>query len=160
MYKVSGMLGGTIKTACSRVFGQRAAMSSAAARNSLGTNVHFTERLEDGSIFVSRVPKTMPEISEADLPPPVREYKPAQRKELTDELRHALVKLRNEDPGHWTVSKLAKKFDVPSQVVLMLAPCPKWRRVEIQQQADAEWEKLGYKKRLIRINRLRRRMLW
>ncbi|KAJ2878052.1 hypothetical protein IWW38_006419 [Coemansia aciculifera] len=102
----------------------------------------------------------MPEISEADLPPPVRKYKPVQRKELTDELRHALVKLRNEDPAHWTVSKLAKKFDVPSQVVLMLAPSPKWRRVEIQQKADAEWEKLGYKKRLIRINRLRRRMLW
>ncbi|KAJ2062222.1 hypothetical protein GGI17_002580 [Coemansia sp. S146] len=157
---MSSMFGSTIKAACSRALGQRAAMSSAAARNSLGTNVHFTEKLEDGSIFVSRVPKTMPEINMADLPPPVREYKPVQRKELTDELRHALVKLRSEDPGHWTVSKLAKKFDVPAQVVLMLAPCPKWRRVEIQQQADSEWEKMGYKKRLIKINRLRRRMLW
>ncbi|KAJ2908031.1 hypothetical protein GGI21_003291 [Coemansia aciculifera] len=155
-----GFLGSAFKTACGGLFGQRAAMSSAAARSSLGTNIYFTEKLEDGSIFVSRVPKTMPEISEADLPPPVRKYKPVQRKELTDELRHALVKLRNEDPAHWTVSKLAKKFDVPSQVVLMLAPSPKWRRVEIQQKADAEWEKLGYKKRLIRINRLRRRMLW
>ncbi|KAJ2040144.1 hypothetical protein IW146_008490 [Coemansia sp. RSA 922] len=157
---MSSVFGGTIKAACSRALVQRAAMSSAAARNSLGTNVHFTEKLEDGSIFVSRVPKTMPEISLADLPPPVREYKPVQRKELTDELRHALVKLRSEDPGHWTVSKLAKKFDVPAQVVLMLAPCPKWRRAEIQQQADSEWEKMGYKKRLIKINRLRRRMLW
>ncbi|KAJ2797544.1 hypothetical protein H4S07_005921 [Coemansia furcata] len=157
---MNSVLGGTFRAACSKALCQRAAMSSAAARNSLGTNVHFTEKLEDGSIFVSRVPKTMPEISLADLPPPVREYKPAQRKELTDELRHALAKLRSEDPGHWTVSKLAKKFDVPAQVVLMLAPSPKWRRVEIQQQADAEWEKLGYKKRLIRINRLRRRMLW
>ncbi|KAJ1647163.1 hypothetical protein LPJ64_001423 [Coemansia asiatica] len=135
-------------------------MSSAAARKSLGTNVHFTEKLEDGSIFVSRVPKTLPEISEADLPPALHEYKPVERRPLTAELKHAMTKLRNEDPAHWTVSKLAKKFDVPPQVVLMLAPCPKWRREEMQRQADQEWEALGYKKRLIRINRLRRRLLW
>ncbi|KAJ2474231.1 hypothetical protein EV174_005628 [Coemansia sp. RSA 2320] len=157
--RLSSVLGGTIKAA-HRGLGQSMAMSSAVARSSLGTNVHFTERLEDGSIFVSRVPRVLPEISEADLPPPIREYKPAPRKELTSELRHALTKLRNEDPAHWTVSKLAKKFDVPSQLVLMVAPCPKWRREEIQRKADADWEKLGYKKRLIRINRLRRRMLW
>ncbi|KAI7830005.1 mitochondrial ribosomal protein subunit L20-domain-containing protein [Kickxella alabastrina] len=135
-------------------------MSSAAARKSLGTNVHYTEKLDDGSIFVSRVPKTMPEISLADLPPPVREYKPATRKPLTDELKHAMFKLRNEDPAHWTVSKLAKKFEVPAQVVLMLAPAPKSRREAIQRQADKEWEKMGYKKRLIRLNRLRRRLMW
>ncbi|KAJ2227819.1 hypothetical protein GGF40_001035 [Coemansia sp. RSA 1286] len=139
---------------------QSAAMSSASARKSLGTNVHFTEQLEDGSVFVSRVPKNLPQITEADLPPALREYKPAERRPLTNELKHAMTKLRNEDPAHWTVSKLAKKFEVPPQVVLMLAPCPKWRREEIQGQADREWEALGYKKRLIRINRLRRRLLW
>ncbi|KAJ1849615.1 hypothetical protein LPJ70_000360 [Coemansia sp. RSA 2708] len=137
-----------------------AGMSSAAARKSLGTNVHFTETLEDGSIFVSRVPKELPTLSEADLPPLVRKPKSAEATPLTPELQHALTKLRNEDPAHWTVSRLAKKFDVPRPAVLMLAPCPEWRRQEIQSKADAEWEQLGYKKRLIRINRLRRRLQW
>ncbi|KAJ2783244.1 hypothetical protein GGI15_002657 [Coemansia interrupta] len=158
---MSGLaLGRVLKAAGSTWLRQTAAMSSAAARKSLGTNVHYTETLDDGSIFVSRVPKEMPAVSVADLPPPVREYKPAERKPLTAELKHAMAKLRNEDPAHWTVSRLAKKFDVPSQVVLMLAPSPKWRREEVQRQADQEWEKMGYKKRLIRINRLRRRLLW
>ncbi|KAI8325924.1 hypothetical protein GQ54DRAFT_295079 [Martensiomyces pterosporus] len=156
---MSQFLARTVGAAAARVQ-STAFMSTAAARKSLGTNVHFTETLEDGSIFVSRVPKAMPEVSEADLPPPVREYKPTPRKPLTDELKHAIRKLRNEDPAHWTVSKLAKKFDVPPQAVLMSAPCPKWRREEIQRQADDEWEKMGYKRRLIKINRLRRRMLW
>ncbi|KAJ1958127.1 hypothetical protein DL89DRAFT_265339 [Linderina pennispora] len=137
-----------------------ACMSSAAARSSLGTNVHFTEKLSDGSIFVSRVPKQMPEISEADLPPLLRKYTPVERKPLTNELKHAVRTLRNEDPKHWTVSKLAKKFDLPPQAVLMVAPAPKWRREEMQQEADQQWQGLGYKKRLIRINRLRRRLLW
>ncbi|KAJ2633881.1 hypothetical protein H4R22_000156 [Coemansia sp. RSA 1290] len=135
-------------------------MSSAQARSSLGTNIHFTETLEDGSIFVSRVPRQLPAISEADLPPPIRQHAPVEQKPLTAELRKTLVKLRNEDPAHWTVSRLAKKFDVSARTVLMAAPCPQWRREEIQRQADSEWEKLGYKKRLIRINRLRRRLLW
>ncbi|KAJ2213952.1 hypothetical protein EV179_003422 [Coemansia sp. RSA 487] len=102
----------------------------------------------------------MPEISEADLPPPVREYKPVVRKEITSELRQSLISLRNEDPTQWTVSKLAKKFDIPKQLVLSIAPCPKWRREEIHQAKDAEWENLGYKKRLIRLNRVRRRLMW
>ncbi|KAI9501270.1 hypothetical protein GGI25_000518 [Coemansia spiralis] len=139
---------------------QSACMSSAVARKSLGMNVHFTEKLEDGSVFVSRVPEALTAISEADLPPPVRMNKPEPRIQVTEELRHAIFKLRNEDPAHWTVSKLAKKFDVSKKVVQMFAPCPKWRREEIQQKEDADWEKLGYKKRLIRINRLRRRLLW
>ncbi|KAJ2507580.1 hypothetical protein H4S06_003073 [Coemansia sp. BCRC 34490] len=116
--------------------------------------------MEDGSVFVSRVPKTMPEISEADLPPLVREDKPAQRKELTNELIQSLIALRNEDPAQWTVSKLAKKFDIPKQLVLALAPCPQWRRDDIQKAKDSEWENLGYKKRLIRLNRIRRRLMW
>ncbi|KAJ2818693.1 hypothetical protein IWW50_005727 [Coemansia erecta] len=139
---------------------QSVRMSSAQARNSLGTNVHFTEKLDDGSIFVSRVPKELPAISEADLPPLIRKYEPVERKPLTNELQNSIRSLRNKDPAHWTVSRLAKKFDVPAQVVLMVAPCPEWRRKEIQLQADKEWENLGYKKRLIRINRLRRRLLW
>lgn len=140
---------------------QKACMSSAVARRSLGMNVHFTETLDDGSIFVSRVPHSpSTNISEADLPPAIRKYKPTPNKEITSELRQAIVKLRNEDPAHWTVSRLAKKFDVPAPVVLSVAPCPKWRREEIQRQADAEWETLGYKKRLIRLDRLRRRLEW
>ncbi|KAJ2726125.1 hypothetical protein GGI07_000764 [Coemansia sp. Benny D115] len=139
---------------------QTANMSSAAARKSLGTNIHFTEVLEDGSIFVSRVPKTLSEISEADLPPPIRKYTPREPTPITQELKHAMVKLRNEDPAHWTVSKLAKKFNVPPQIVFKVAPCPKERREALQRQADKEWENLGYKKRLIRINRLRRRLEW
>ncbi|KAJ2384687.1 hypothetical protein GGI23_006873, partial [Coemansia sp. RSA 2559] len=135
-------------------------MGSAVARKSLGTNVHFTETLEDGSIFVSRVPKTMPEISESDLPPLVRKYSLIPRKEITPEVRQSLISLRNEDPAQWTASKLAKKFDIPKQRVLAIAPCPQWRREEIHKAKDAEWEKLGYKKRLIRLNRVRRRLLW
>ncbi|KAJ2502268.1 hypothetical protein GGH96_001203 [Coemansia sp. RSA 1972] len=139
---------------------QTVRMSSAQARNSLGTNVHFTEKLDDGSIFVSRVPKELPTITEADLPPPIRKYKSADIKQLPAETRRAVQDLRADDPQHWTVSRLAKKFDVPPRAVLKLAQCPEWRRQEIQLQADKEWENLGYKKRLIRINRLRRRLLW
>ncbi|KAJ2748163.1 hypothetical protein IWQ56_007537 [Coemansia nantahalensis] len=135
-------------------------MSSAVARRSLGLNVHYTETLEDGSTFVSRVPRAMPALSEADLPPRVRELQPGPQTPVTDELRHAVVKLRDEDPAHWTVSRLAKKFGLSALAVLRIAQCPKWRRREIQTAADSEWARLGYKKRLIRIDRLRRRLLW
>ncbi|KAJ2616572.1 hypothetical protein H4S08_000729 [Coemansia sp. RSA 1365] len=146
--------------ATARQMRQTVRLSSAIARKSLGTNIHYTETLEDGSIFVSRVPKMLPEVSEADLPPPIRTHVAPANKSLTDEEKRELVKLRNTDPARWTVSKLAKKFGIPSQLVLMTAPCPRWRQQEIQQDADKEWEKLGYKKRLIRLNRLRRRLLW
>ncbi|KAJ1735117.1 hypothetical protein LPJ61_000711 [Coemansia biformis] len=135
-------------------------MSSAAARKSLGMNVHYTEALEDGSTFVSRVPRTLPALSEADLPPRVREPRAVAQTPLTDELKHAVAKLRMEDPTHWTVSRLARKFSLSPRAVLRTAQCPEWRRQEIQRAADKEWERLGYKKRLIRINRLRRRLLW
>ncbi|KAJ2784160.1 hypothetical protein H4R18_001287 [Coemansia javaensis] len=132
------------------------------ATGPLGTNVHYTETLEDGSVFVARVPRTLPAVSEADLPPRVREPAPAPAAhvELTDQLRHAVAKLRAEDPAHWTVSRLAKKFGLPPHLVMRIAQCPAWRRHEIQQAADSEWARLGYKKRLIRLNRLRRRLLW
>ncbi|KAJ2077265.1 hypothetical protein H4R24_005239 [Coemansia sp. RSA 988] len=139
---------------------QTVRQSSAIARKSLGTNIHYTEPLEDGSIFVSRVPKELPEVGEADLPPLIRTRAPPANKSLTDEDKRELVKLRNTEPARWTVSKLAKKFEIPPQLVLMIAQCPRWRQQEIQQNADKEWEKLGYKKRLIRLNRLRRRLLW
>ncbi|KAJ2536075.1 hypothetical protein EV175_006842, partial [Coemansia sp. RSA 1933] len=87
-------------------------------------------------------------------------HTPVPRKEITPEMRQSMLALRNKDPAQWTASKLAKKFDIPKQRVLAVAPCPGWRREEIQQAKDAEWEKLGYKKRLIRLNRVRRRLMW
>ncbi|KAJ2160568.1 hypothetical protein GGF46_002164 [Coemansia sp. RSA 552] len=150
--RVAGTLGGRLL--------QAAPMSSATARKALGTGVQFTETLEDNSVFVSRVPETPPEISRADLPPRVRPHKPVPSKRLPKDKIQSLIKLRNEDPVRWTVSKLAKEFGVAPTAVLKLAPSPGWRQREVQLEADRAWEQLGYKKRLKRINRIRRRLLW
>ncbi|OLY83329.1 54S ribosomal protein L20, mitochondrial [Smittium mucronatum] len=132
--------------------------------NKFKTKIYSSVKLEDNSIFEARiplVPQTEPavQITEADLPPLVSTKYADKKYEIMNSDQIAeIIKLRNTDPVHWTRSKLAVKFGCSEVFIGMIAKCPKWRLEQIQQENEAKWSKMGYKKRMIKINRIRRRM--
>ncbi|OMJ30330.1 54S ribosomal protein L20, mitochondrial [Smittium culicis] len=143
-------------------------------KNFFKTKIYSKYVMEDNSIFESRVEIAVPNskaikestLSQAELPPLINKHDidsingTSNYVKLSDEQVTELVKLRNEDPVHWTRTRLAKKFGCSEVFVGMVAKCPKWRITQIQAENEAKWSKMGYKKRLIKINRIRRRLAW
>ncbi|KAK9760290.1 hypothetical protein K7432_015854 [Basidiobolus ranarum] len=75
--------------------------------------IYWESKLDDGSIFISRIPK-QPIIPKAeDLPPTLKPVQP-KKYHLTEEDRLQIQELRNKNPSHWTRNRLAKKFDCSS----------------------------------------------
>ncbi|KAJ1920529.1 hypothetical protein H4219_001228 [Mycoemilia scoparia] len=137
-------------------------LSSSASKAATAGNGIFgpiTKTLNDGSLFVSRVPdaKTYEAVKEEDLPPAIGPMV-QNKKHLTASDVQEIRRLRNEDPAHWTRSRLAKRFDCNPVFIGMVSKCPEWRLQEIQKENERKWLMTGYKRRLIKINRLRRRM--
>jgi hypothetical protein len=123
--------------------------------------IFYTESLDDGSKFISRVPRSVDPIKIEDLPPAIRKSTPAPKKyHLTKEQVEEMRKLRNEDPHTWTRSKLAKKFDCSLTFVTMQAPAPKWYSDELMEKKTELWNEWGYKRQLIYVNKQRRRAQW
>ncbi|KAJ1990279.1 hypothetical protein H4R33_001783 [Dimargaris cristalligena] len=124
--------------------------------------VHARIPLDDGSEFIARVPldaAALGPLAETDLPPPLyprREPKPPLSAEQQAEVRQ----LRNDDPVQWTSKRLALKFDCDPVHISRIAPAPRSHIKNMIAKAELEWDQLGWKRRLIAINRVKRRALW
>jgi hypothetical protein len=128
------------------------------------TSAIYHRELSDGSILVSRVARVDTTDDQANedlssLPPPL---KPIVEKKfhLTEADKQAMRDLRNKDPAYWTQKRLAEKFKCSRLFVALTAPCPEEQRQVLNEQLKKIQEKHGYKRRLIGINRQRRRELW
>ncbi|RKP07952.1 mitochondrial ribosomal protein subunit L20-domain-containing protein [Thamnocephalis sphaerospora] len=119
----------------------------------------YRRSLADGSLFVSRVPEKPTTPKPNQLPPPL---KPTVEKKyhLTEADQAEMRRLREEDPAHWTQKRLAEKFGCSRMFVALVAPCPTGRRAALESDLELVREKHGYKRRLIGLNRQRRRQLW
>ncbi|KAK9717139.1 hypothetical protein K7432_006414 [Basidiobolus ranarum] len=121
--------------------------------------VYWESKLDDGSIFISRVPK-QPIVPKAeDLPPTLRPVQP-KKYHLTEEDKRQIQELRNKNPSHWTRKRLAEKFDCSSLYISLIAPCPPQRKAILAAEKETKWNRMGYKRQQITINRQRRRELW
>ncbi|KAJ1928981.1 hypothetical protein IWQ60_001573 [Tieghemiomyces parasiticus] len=121
--------------------------------------------LDDGSVFLARIPldrpdpTTTPQLTEADLPPLL--HPPRQgKKHITEAQKEEMRRLRNEDPVQWTSQRLAEKFDCNPVFVASIAPAPRSHIQNLCSKAEEAWEKKGWKRRLIAVNRIKRRALW
>ena len=127
--------------------------------NKSSAPVYTKEELEDGSIFISRVPLSPEKISHDDLPPPLRPIK-QKLYHLTQEQIDEIRQLREQDPVKWTRKKLAEKFECSQFYIGIIAPVSKERKIELEKEIDQKIEKMGWKKKFIRNERARRRELW
>ncbi|KAI8053764.1 mitochondrial ribosomal protein subunit L20-domain-containing protein [Syncephalis plumigaleata] len=145
----------------------RMCINTKAYSKSLGTalaSAVYHRELSDGSVLVSRVPRVDTTNDQANedlssLPPPL---KPIVEKKfhLTEADKQAMRELRIKDPTHWTQKRLADKFGCSRLFVALVAPCPEEQRQVLNEQVNKIRENHGYKRRLIGINRQRRRELW
>src|SRR5262245_24104823 len=91
-----------------------------------------TSTLDDGSTFITFHPTTnQTGIIDNIMTTPLPEYVPLP-KETIFEMR----KLRQNDPKQWTVSALAKKYNLTKSMVLKWAPLPS-RSINI---ATSKWQ--------------------
>ncbi|KAI9295462.1 hypothetical protein K502DRAFT_218887 [Neoconidiobolus thromboides FSU 785] len=121
--------------------------------------IYDTKTLEDGSKFISRVPSMEPKLSQ--LPPALNLKGPKGNfRQLTDMEIKEMQRLRLEDPALWTRSKLAKKFNCAERQVYLKAKANHEYHQCLQEKQKLEWQKLGFKRQLIFINRQRRRAEW
>ncbi|ORY08134.1 hypothetical protein K493DRAFT_309939 [Basidiobolus meristosporus CBS 931.73] len=121
--------------------------------------VYWESKLDDGSIFVSRVPKQAVVPKPEDLPPTLKPVQP-KKYHLTDEDKRQIQELRNQNPSHWTRKRLAEKFDCSPLYISLIAPCPPERKALLEAEKEKKWSRMGYKRQQITINRQRRRELW
>ncbi|KAI9596171.1 mitochondrial ribosomal protein subunit L20-domain-containing protein [Syncephalis fuscata] len=149
-----------LKQQCMKVSTKAYSKSLAGA---LASSVYHRE-LADGSLLVSRVPQTntadaQPNSTSTTLPPPI---KPIVEKKfhLTAADKEAMRTLRAQDPVHWTQKRLAEKFGCSRLFVALTAPCPDAQRQVLTKKVEETREGHGYKRRLIGLNRQRRRQLW
>ncbi|PVU90811.1 hypothetical protein BB559_004427 [Furculomyces boomerangus] len=125
-----------------------------------GTRIFFTHKFEDNSVLESRIDLSPPKtISVADLPPPIHPTS-SPSKMLSESEKIEILQLRNQDPVHWTRNRLAKKFGCSPLYIGIIAKCPEWRIRQIQLENEQKWLRMGYKKRMIKINRIKRRFSW
>ncbi len=127
--------------------------------SNLSAPVYARKELEDGSIFISRVPLSPQKKSFDELPPPLNPIK-EKSYNLTQEQIKEIQQLREKDPIKWSRKKLAEKFGCSQLYIGIIAPVSKERRIELQEEINEEIERMGWKKRFIRNERTRRRELW
>ncbi|KZT51421.1 hypothetical protein CALCODRAFT_414006, partial [Calocera cornea HHB12733] len=96
------------------------------------------------------------------LPPPMRKPREEKKNTVGPEVIAEIRRLRLEDPDINLPSVLAKQFGVSAQFVRIAAPLPKAiaRRHMEEYLASQGKEKWGYKKRLIRETRQKRKDYW
>ncbi|PVV04245.1 hypothetical protein BB560_001264 [Smittium megazygosporum] len=131
-----------------------------------GTKIFHRHTMPDKSVFEARIPiiEEAPTITYDMLPPPINKSVKADGSYTIDKFDESQIeeikRLRKEDPAHWTRGILAKKFGCKSIVISKITKCPSWRLEEIRSENDQKWLKMGFKKRLILTNRLKRRLAW
>ncbi|GBC02611.1 hypothetical protein RclHR1_04700013 [Rhizophagus clarus] len=121
--------------------------------------IYEKKELEDGSIFISRVPLNSQNQSFDELPPPL---KPIKKKSyhLTQEQINEIKQLREQDPIKWTRKNLAEKFECSQFYIGIVAPVTEERRIELEEEYNQKINEMGWKKRFVRNERVRRRELW
>lgn len=118
-------------------------------------------RLNDGSVFVSRIPRPSKPITEDMLPPLINVSKPKPPVEkISKETVKEMQRLRDSDPVKWSVANLAKKFNTSTYFLNLKLTTPLSRQVELEAQAEKDWQNSDYRRRLAIINRQRRKDLW
>ncbi|KAJ1972912.1 hypothetical protein H4R35_004417 [Dimargaris xerosporica] len=128
---------------------------------SAASTVYERRNLDDGSEFRSRVPLTAPTspVAEADLPPAL--HPPRQKRErLTTAQVKEMQRLRAEDPKTWNQKRLSEAFGCSPYFVAIAAPAPKSHIEALCQEREEAWANMGWKQRLIKLNRVKRRALW
>ncbi|RHZ45567.1 hypothetical protein Glove_669g4 [Diversispora epigaea] len=126
----------------------------------LAAPVYGEKKLDDNSLFISRVPLTPPKITVDQLPPPLRPIKEQRKRKHTKEQIEEMKRLRASDPAKYSLSVLSKMFDCPSHIIAQFAPLPLERKAILEARKEYLYSKMGWKKRIIRAERIRRRALW
>lgn len=117
------------------------------------TAVPTTETtLADGSIFIARE-APVPVSIQAKAAPLTAPYE--KQYNLTEQQMEEMRQLRREDPQTWTRKKLAEKFNCSQLFVAISAPLP-----PSAQSNETVASKDGYRRKLIKENRQKRRELW
>ncbi|OMH86320.1 hypothetical protein AX774_g212 [Zancudomyces culisetae] len=145
--------------------------------NRFGSKLEYSRKLLDGSIFSSRIPLNISKdkgdstvtidanggsdkVQNIESLRSTSEPQQNKRTNLTQEQISEIRELRSSDPTLWTCSKLSEKFNVSPIYIRMISQAPAWRREELAIEREIDWNNSGYKKRLIRINRIRRKLAW
>ncbi|CAG8548851.1 18007_t:CDS:1 [Acaulospora morrowiae] len=118
------------------------------------------KKLDDGSLFISRVPLIPRKITVDKLPPPLRPVKELRKRKHTEEQKEEMRRLRWKNPKKYTCSALSKMFDCPSNMVARFAPLPPERKEILRAREEYAKNNMGWKKKVIRTERARRRALW
>ncbi|ORY06466.1 hypothetical protein K493DRAFT_310579 [Basidiobolus meristosporus CBS 931.73] len=121
--------------------------------------IYWETKLDDGSTFVSRIPKQPIVPKPEDLPPTLKPVQP-KKYHLTEADKLNIQELRNANPTQWTRKRLAEKFDCSPLYISLVAPCPPERKAILELEKEKKWSRMGYKRQQITINRQRRRELW
>lgn len=94
------------------------------------------------------------------LPPVLRSGPPEKRYHLTPAQVEEMRSLRASDPETYTVSVLAKRFDCSRAFVQIAAPASNARRAVLDAESAKEQSGWGYRKRLQREIRQKRKSFW
>lgn len=94
------------------------------------------------------------------LPPIIGSGPLEKRYHITPAQIDEMRALRASDPSKYTVNALAKQFDCTPAFVQMTAPASKERRAEVEGDLVEQKAGWGYRKRLQRDIRQKRRELW
>ncbi|KAI8815926.1 mitochondrial ribosomal protein subunit L20-domain-containing protein [Fimicolochytrium jonesii] len=121
--------------------------------------------LDDGSVLIQRhhkapAPQVLPASTLNNLPPALRPPHPASSTEITAAQLAELQKLRREDPDTWTVTQLARKFNVPPALVMREAKCPPARKRMIVATERERFERMSIARKVRAVDRIRRKALW
>jgi hypothetical protein len=125
----------------------------------LSAPIYAEKELEDGSIFVSRVPLSPQKRSYDELPPPLKQIK-QKSYHLTQEQIKEIKQLREQDPIKWSRKNLAEKFECSQFYIGIIAPVSEERSIQLKEEINQRIEEMGWKKRFVRKERARRRELW
>ncbi|KAH8551818.1 mitochondrial ribosomal protein subunit L20-domain-containing protein [Umbelopsis sp. PMI_123] len=110
--------------------------------------------LPDGSIFITRLPLSTPESSKAA--PLLHKKAQAASKNLGESEIAEIRKLRAENPTQWTRKALAERFGCSEFFISIVSGK---KQASVSQVGEAVPD-IGYRKKLIHDNRVKRRALW
>lgn len=154
-----------------------------AARHSIGPNLTFIYRppptapspfslttapasplLIPGKPLSTAAAEESQAVGPSSLPPPLLNKSKVSERNLTTEQIEKMKDLRIKNPGHWTQSRLAKRFGCSMRFVSIAAPLSK----DLQRQALANRDqkheekrsKWGERKATAVVIRQKRRSLW
>ncbi|KAG9302689.1 hypothetical protein G9A89_005163 [Geosiphon pyriformis] len=125
----------------------------------LSAPVYDTVTLDDGSLFVARVPlNPPPPIKISELPPAIKPI-PIKRYHITEQEVLEMQKLREENPQRWTRKALADKFDCSPFFVGIAAPTSEELQERLQARQQRRAENYSHRrKHYAKLRQLRRKM--